>query len=158
VTMSPDERALLTAARRAALATIDGSGRARLVPVCFVIDDDAVWSPIDQKPKSTSDPRALARVGDIAARPEVTLLVDRWSEDWSELAWLRVSGRAELVDAEDVPSGILGALRARYPQYEGQDLEHRPVIRISIDRVRSWFAAGGADLTGQTGTSGQGAG
>ena len=158
MTLSPDERALMTAARRATLATVDGSGRPRLVPVCFAIDDDIVWSPIDQKPKSTSDPRALARVRDIAARPEVTLLVDRWSEDWSELAWLRLSGRAEMVEAADIPGGIVGALRARYPQYDRQDLGHRPMIRISIDRVRSWFAAGGADLTGQNGTSGQGAG
>jgi PPOX class probable F420-dependent enzyme len=141
VTLSPGERALLASARRATLATIDGRGRARLVPVCFVIDDDVVWSPIDQKPKSTSDPRALARVRDIEARREVSLLVDRWSEDWSELAWLRLSGRAELVEAADVPGGIVGALRARYPQYVSQDLEHRPMIRISIDHATSWFAA-----------------
>jgi len=114
VTFSPAERDLLAEARRASLATIDDRGRARLVPICFVLIDDVMWSPIDEKPKSVADPRALARVRDIQARPAVAVLVDRWSEDWSELAWIRLRGDATLIEPADVPVEVAGALRQKY--------------------------------------------
>ncbi len=141
MTFGPAERDLLAAASRATLATITSTGRARLVPICFVAIDDVLWSPIDEKPKSTRDPMALARIRDIQARPEVTVLVDRWSEDWSELAWLRLDAHAEVIEAPAVPIGIIEALRLRYPQYRDHDLESRPLIRITIQRATSWFAA-----------------
>jgi len=138
--LTPAERALLVATRRATLATIAPDGASRLVPVCFVVIDDVVWSPLDEKPKAVDDVRSLARVRDIRERPTVALLVDRWSEDWSQLAWLRLAGRAALVDSE--PASV-AALRAKYPQYADHDLESRPMIRIEIAGVRSWSAAGG---------------
>ncbi len=138
--LSPKHRRLLAEARTATLATIDPNGRARLVPICFVVAGDVVWSPLDEKPKAVEDPRALARVRDIAARPGVTLLVDRWSEDWTELAWVRLHGSASLVEPGAVPKGLIAAIRSRYPQYREQDLEHRPTLRISIDRVVGWSA------------------
>lgn len=136
--LTPAERELLVAARRATLATIARDGRARLVPICFVLVDDVVWSPLDEKPKSVDDVRSLARVRDIELDSRVTLLVDRWSEDWSELAWLRIDGRAKVVDAE---ATVMAALRAKYAQYADHDLESRPMIRIEIDGVRSWAAS-----------------
>jgi PPOX class probable F420-dependent enzyme len=102
-----------------------------------------VWSPLDEKPKAVDDVRALARVRDISARPEVTLLVDRWSEDWSELAWLRVAGTARLVEPELVPGAVLDALRAKYPQYRDHRLDVRPMIAITIDRATRWSAVSG---------------
>lgn len=140
MTLSPDERAIAAAARRATLATITTDGRPRLVPICYVMVDDAVWSPLDEKPKATPNPRSLARVRDITERPEVSLLIDRWSEDWSELAWLRLSGRAELIEPGDVPADIVPLLRAKYPQYAGHALESRPLIKVTIERATSWFA------------------
>jgi PPOX class probable F420-dependent enzyme len=138
VILTPAERDLLTDARRATLATIATDGRPRLVPICFVSTEDVLWSPIDEKPKAVDDPRQLARIRDITRDPRVTLLVDRWSEDWADLAWLRIEGRAELVTSAD---GVVQALRARYPQYADHDLEHRPMLRIAIDRATSWFAS-----------------
>jgi PPOX class probable F420-dependent enzyme len=136
-------RRLLREERRAVLATIDGNGRPRLVPICFALDerDEAqpvLWTPIDEKPKASPDPLALARVRDIRARPQVQVLADRWDEDWSRLAWLRISGVAEVVG--EAPQVVLDALRARYPQYGGQRLEGRPIIRIAIERVKAWGA------------------
>lgn len=132
------DRQTVTTARRAILGTIAADGRPRLVPICFVLLDDVVWSPLDEKPKSVDDVRSLARVRDIERDRRVTLLVDRWSEDWSELAWLRIDGRAEVVGSE---AAVIAALRAKYPQYVDHDLEARPIIRIEIDGVRSWAAS-----------------
>jgi PPOX class probable F420-dependent enzyme len=138
VTLTPDERDLLADARRATLATIAADGRPRLVPICFVVSEDVIWSPIDEKPKSVDDPRRLARIRDISSDPRVTLMVDRWSEDWAALAWLRIEGRAGLVESRE---DVVQALRVKYPQYATQDLEHRPMLRIAIERASSWFAS-----------------
>jgi PPOX class probable F420-dependent enzyme len=144
-------RRFVADARTATLATIAPDGRPRLVPVCFVLlpleapDAAAIWTPLDDKPKRSADPHRLARVRDIAARPEVTILVDRWSEDWERLAWVRCRGRATLVEPVDGAVGrdaAIAALRAKYPQYRGHRLEDRPLIRIEIDDVTSWGAVG----------------
>jgi PPOX class probable F420-dependent enzyme len=150
-------RAFIEAARRAVLATIDGEGRARLVPVCFALaggDADAadreplvLYSPLDEKPKRVDDVLDLARVRDIVARPDVTLLLDRWSEDWSALGWVRVQGVATLVEPEGRGAAehrrAVTLLRARYPQYATQRLERAPIIRIAIRGVRRWGTLGG---------------
>jgi PPOX class probable F420-dependent enzyme len=140
VTLSPPERELLADARRATLGTVGPEGRPRLVPICFIVLEDVLWTPLDEKPKAVADPHALARVRDIEARSEVAVLVERWSEDWTELAWLRLRGRAAVIESDQVPSGIVQALRDKYPQYERHDLEHRPVIRVELDTATSWFA------------------
>jgi PPOX class probable F420-dependent enzyme len=108
------------------------------VPICFVLIDHVAWSPLDEKPKTVSDPLSLARVRDIWERPEVTLLVQRWSEDWAELAWVRVEGHATVLEAGSASAGVAAALRTKYPQYADHDLEARPMIEIRIDRVTSW--------------------
>ena len=59
----------------------------------------------------------LARVRDMLARPAVTLLVDRWDEDWSRLGWVRIDGRAAIVEPGPGHAAAIDALRAKYPQY-----------------------------------------
>jgi PPOX class probable F420-dependent enzyme len=98
-----------------------------------------LWTPIDDKSKRTDDPAALARVRDIAADARVTILVDRWDEDWTRLAWLRCEGRAAAVEASSPDhERVVADLRARYPQYVTHRLETRPLIRVDIDRVTDW--------------------
>jgi PPOX class probable F420-dependent enzyme len=137
------ERRFVMEARRAVLATIDPDGRPRLVPVCHVLAGarDVLYSPIDEKPKRSADPRALARVRDILARPEVVVLVDRWDEEWRRLAWVRLAGAAELIEPDHAEhAGAVAALRAKYAQYAAHRLEARPVIRVAVARVASWGA------------------
>lgn len=151
--LTPAERAFLVAARSATLATLDDAGLPRLVPICFALasrDDDAgrprLYTPIDEKPKRSSDPRQLARVRDIERRPNVTVLVDRWDEDWTRLAWLRAVGLARLLDPVE-PGPVLAErrvaiamLRDKYPQYDDHALEKLPLIRVTIETVVSWGA------------------
>jgi len=146
VILTPAALAFLADARRATLATIDPDGLPRLVPICLVLAPGeaaaapVLYTPLDEKPKTVADPRALARVRDILVRPDVTVLIDRWSEDWTELAWLRVAGQAALLEPDAIPPGIVAQLRTKYPQYEAHDLESRPLIRIAIERAASWGA------------------
>ena len=143
--LDPSELAFLVAARRAILATIDPDGRPRLVPVCFIVEAVAderlrLLTPLDDKPKSTHDKRALARVRDIAARPGVSVLVERWDEDWTRLGWLRLHGEATLLEPSDVTGDAVVRLRSKYPQYATHDLESSPMIAIEIERATSWGA------------------
>jgi PPOX class probable F420-dependent enzyme len=145
--LTETESGLLDEARTAVLATIDPAGRPRLVPICFVVGGDAVsptiYSPIDDKPKASADPRRLARVRDITAKPEVSLLVQHWDEDWTRLAWLRMHGTAELVEPDgpvrsSERAEAIAALRSKYRQYADHDLEGRPLIRIAVTELTSW--------------------
>src|SRR3989304_5377968 len=61
------EHAFVAETRRATLATGRPDGEPRLVPVCFVLTDEpddmgrpVLYSPIDEKPKASADPRRLA--------------------------------------------------------------------------------------------------
>jgi PPOX class probable F420-dependent enzyme len=148
--LSPEQHAFVSAARSATLATISPGGRPRLVPICFVVGDEAadgrarIYSPLDEKPKRSDDPRDLARVRDLLVLPEATLLVDRWSEDWSRLGWVRLDCRGELLEPErrerDEHAAAVAALRAKYAQYAEQRLEDRPVIRLTVDGIVAWGA------------------
>jgi PPOX class probable F420-dependent enzyme len=140
------QRGLLHESRRATLATIAPDGQPRLVPCCFALGSEegelVVDTPIDAKPKASDDPMRLARIGDILRDPRVTLLVDRWDEDWRRLAWLRIEGTARVLMPDD--SGhddAVIALRERYPQYATHPLEMLPVIRITPTRHSGWTAA-----------------
>ncbi len=143
------QRRFVETERRSVLSTVDPEGRPRLVPICHVIGevDDRLgrprlYSPIDEKPKASSDPRELARVRDLLILPDAVVLADRWDEDWTQLGWVRRYGRAELLEPQpherDEHAEAVAALRAKYPQYATHRLEERPVIRITIHRVRAW--------------------
>jgi PPOX class probable F420-dependent enzyme len=146
------QRAFLEAQRTLTMATRAPDGRPRLVPICFAVAPEfdergraIVYSPIDEKPKQSDEPRNLARLRDILVLPEVTLLADRWSEEWSELGWLRAYGVGELLEPEPREraehDAAIGMLREKYSQYGDQDLESHPIIRIAVDRVVAWGVA-----------------
>ncbi len=153
--LDAEQRAFLAAARSGTLATVAPDGLPRLVPCCFVLAAGTraavLYTPLDEKPKRVADPSALARVRDLVKRPDVALLVDRWSEDWTELAWLRIRGRAALlepIDAPDEHAGAVAALRVKYSQYRGHRLEDRALIRIEVLGA-VWWSAGPAGRSGQ---------
>ena len=106
--------------RRGVLATVDAEGRPHAVPVCYVVRDGAIVTPIDAKPKSG---KPLGRRRNLERDPTVTFLVDRWSEDWSRLGWVMVRGEARFEEASDTED-----LVDRYPQYEGLGIDELIVI------------------------------
>jgi PPOX class probable F420-dependent enzyme len=146
-----DRRTLLERARTGTLATRRPDGRPRLVPICFWLaptpDEQGrpqVYSPLDEKPKQVIDPHNLGRVRDLLVLPEATLLVEHWDEDWSQLGWVRLEGRASLLEPEPHEraehAAAVAGLRLKYPQYDGHALEDRPVIRLVADRIVAWSA------------------
>ena len=137
--LPPWAAALLRESRVARLGTADAAGQPLVVPVCYVFDGRACFSALDAKPKRVAA-GALRRVRNIAANPRVSLVVDRWDEDWSKLAWVIVEGRAELLMAGAERAAAVDLLREKYAQYRalGLDREAAPVIRIMPERALAW--------------------
>ncbi len=118
-------------ARVARLATVSGAGSPHLVPIVFAPEQARLVSAVDGKPKSG---RYLRRLDNIAVNPFVSVLVDRYDDDWTQLWWARADGWARVVDEWDL-SGLI----ERYPQYREQP-PPGPVIVIEIDHWSGWSA------------------
>jgi PPOX class probable F420-dependent enzyme len=128
----------LREARVGRLATADAAGRPLVVPVCFVLDGEAVYSAVDDKPKRT---RELRRLRNVAENPQASLVVDEWHEDWSRLRWVIVEGRADVLRTGGEFDHAIEALREKYPQYRAMDLRtDGAVLRLRTGRVLAWRA------------------
>lgn len=131
-----DPRARFADAPVARLATVGPNGGPHLVPVVFAVRDDVVYTAVDAKPKST---QRLRRLANIAGNPQVSLLVDHYADDWTQLWWVRVDGVAAIHhDGDELDAGR-HLLRAKYPQYQSVPL-NGPVIAIAVRGWRSWHA------------------
>jgi len=133
----------LRESRVARLGTADRAGRPLVVPVCYAFDGHACFSAIDAKPKRVAA-RALRRVRNIEQNPQVSLVVDRYDEDWARLCWVIVEGRADLLTEGPVRATAVDLLLGKYAQYRamGLDREGATVIRIAPDRALAWRYAG----------------
>lgn len=130
-------------ARVGRLATVTASGGPHVVVCCFALSDGVIYSAVDAKPKSTL---ALRRLDNLRANPAASLLVDHYAEEWTTLWWVRVDGRARVLDVgtdrEAEPSSAereaaLVLLTAKYEQYR-ENLPPGPVIALDITTWRSW--------------------
>ncbi|NEA22042.1 TIGR03668 family PPOX class F420-dependent oxidoreductase [Actinomadura bangladeshensis] len=136
--LSPDDaRRLLASVPIVRLATVGEDGRPHLVPVTFAVHRGSVYTAVDHKPKSTRDLRRLANV---RANPRVALLADHYEDDWSRLWWVRVDGRAQVVEEASRMAEPVRLLADRYAQYRGRPPEG-PVIAITIDSWTGWSAS-----------------
>jgi PPOX class probable F420-dependent enzyme len=123
-------------ARVARLATADDHGRPHLVPIVFAMDDVAIYSAVDAKPKSTT---ALRRLANVAMNPQVSVLVDHYEDDWTQLWWARADGTGRvLVDG----AAALELLARRYPHYRATP-PPGPCLAIEIERWSGWSAGPG---------------
>jgi PPOX class probable F420-dependent enzyme len=133
-----DTRQFIREHRVARLATADREGRPLVIPICYVLDGDAIYSSIDEKPKSVAA-RSLKRVRNIEANPHVSLVIDDYSDDWSRLAYVLVGGLAEVIPAGVVEQvRTVELLREKYPQYLAMAIEERPIIKIAPTRIKRW--------------------
>ncbi|GGF33409.1 TIGR03668 family PPOX class F420-dependent oxidoreductase [Williamsia phyllosphaerae] len=118
----------------ARMATVSDEVLPHLVPVVFAVDGDTVYTAVDGKPKSGAP---LRRLGNIAANPNVSLLVDHYDDDWNALWWVRVDGTAQVHHAGVTADRAYALLRAKYAQYETVSLDG-PVIAVTVRRRRWW--------------------
>jgi PPOX class probable F420-dependent enzyme len=128
---------LIRSARVAHLATAGASGMPHVVPICFVFDGKNFYSPIDEKPKRTA-PQKLKRLRNIAENPHISLVIDRYDENWSKLAYVLVFGQARVLLSGVKHRKAVVLLRRKYPQYRSMAIDRRPLIAIRPKRLTSW--------------------
>ncbi len=129
---------LLDEQRVARLGLLDEDGSPRVLPVTFAVAGGRIWTAIDAKPKA--DPGAEpARVRFLRRDPRAALTVDRYSDEWKQLAWVQVLGRVTILDPADARAG-LRALTDRYEPYRDSP-PRGPLLRLDPDRCLHWRAA-----------------
>jgi len=127
--------------RVARLATVDADGQPHAVPIVYAFDGNYLFTPIDEKPKRVEEYQ-LRRVRNIQVNPRVAVIIDEYAEDWQQLAWVQVRGRAELLTEGDRYQTGIDLLMEKYSQYADMPLAEHPVIAIAPDRTVGWRAQG----------------
>jgi PPOX class probable F420-dependent enzyme len=129
--------AFIRSARLAHLATADGSGVPHVIPICFVFDGKQFYSPIDEKPKRAA-PQKLKRLRNIKENPQVSLIIDRYDEDWNKLAYVLVFAKARILSSGERHRKAVRLLRGKYHQYRRMAIDRRPIICVTPRAIRSW--------------------
>ena len=127
--------------RVARLATADAGSAPYAVPICYAFDGERIYTAIDLKPKRVGG-RALKRVRNILENPQVAVVIDDYSEDWSKLAYVMIRGNAEIIEKGEERQRAETLLRDKYPQYAEMLAPGCAIIRITPERTISWRALG----------------
>jgi PPOX class probable F420-dependent enzyme len=136
---SPDVQTFVQTHRVARLATVDGAGCPLVLPICYVLAGETLYSATDAKPKRVPVQR-LKRLRNLQENPHVALVIDDYSEDWTQLAYVLLHGTAAVLTAGPDFEGAIVALRVKYPQYRQMPIEENPMIAVHLTRVVSWGA------------------
>jgi PPOX class probable F420-dependent enzyme len=121
------------------LGTADTSGQPLVVPICYAFDGESLFSAIDAKPKAQS-PLGLKRIRNIRDNAKVSVVIDRYDEDWTRLRYVIIQGVAQiLTDGGDFSRGV-DLLLAKYPQYRAMRLDREAGVMIQVKpaRVTQW--------------------
>lgn len=116
------------------LGTIHVSRGIDAVPAVFVVVGGELVVPVDTvKPKSG---RRLQRLANVEADPRVVLLVDRYTDDWSQLWWVRIHAEAAVVDPTDAHRATLAAA---FPPYRAPDAVTGAIV-LTPTEITGWSA------------------
>jgi PPOX class probable F420-dependent enzyme len=70
----------------------------------------------------------------------VTVLVDHYEDDWRRLWWVRLRGRARVLERGEEAERALRLLSNKYEQYQEQP-PRPPVLAVDVSEWRGWSAA-----------------
>jgi PPOX class probable F420-dependent enzyme len=134
---------LIKSARIGRLATAASNLQPYLTPVVFVIEQNSIFIPLDDKPKTIAAEQ-LKRVKNIRENPRVSLLVDHYEEDWKNLWFVMLIGRATLMyqngkhqTTNEKIIRIQSMLVEKYSQYT-KIRTGNLYIKIKVDKTIYW--------------------
>lgn len=129
--LNKKEREMLDTARVARLATVDAHGLPHNVPICPLLENGKIYFGSDAGAKKTRN---------IAANPNVALVMDDYTEAWSNLHGILVHGRARKVDRKTFRA-IRRKIYAKYLQFESvAPLEEGKAVifEVTLRKKFSW--------------------
>lgn len=141
IELSEAGRALLGTARVAHLATADQYARPHVVPIVFVWIEPDLFFPLDRKPKQSEDWHQLRRIRNLETNGRASVVVDRWDEDWTRLAWVLLEGIATIHEQGEDRERAASWLVEKYAQYGTHGLDGRPIVRVAVERAAEWHSA-----------------
>ena len=123
----------------ARLATADAAGQPHVIPFCYAFDGQHVLfcgGPQAQAPTG----KPLKRIRNMLENPQAAIVIDDYDDDWTQLAYVLITGTTALVEDEAEYARMLARLRERYPQYRAMDLTfaNNAMVRISPTKVHAW--------------------
>ena len=123
---------LIALERVCRVATAGSEGRPHLVPVCHVLAGDKIYFG------SGDDARKVKNLKD---NPQITVTIDLYSDDWSQLRGVMVQGTARLIERGPRFKQARSRLYAKYPQY-AKEAAISPtdsvVVEITPNHVFTW--------------------
>ena len=121
------------------LATVDEGGKPLVLPVCFTLFNNILYTPIDKKPKKVTTGN-LRRLKNISINPYVSIVFDGYYEDWTRLYYIIVEGQASVIGEGEEYKNSLQSLVQKYDQYRKMGLLELglPVIKIKPEKIICW--------------------
>jgi len=141
IELSEAGRALLGSARVAHLATADQYARPHVVPIVFVWIEPSLFFPLDRKPKQSEDWHQLRRIRNLETNGRTSIVVDRWDEDWTKLAWVLLEGLATILEGGEDRDRAATWLAEKYAQYGTHGLDGCPIVRVAVEHAVEWHSA-----------------
>jgi len=121
---------------------MNADGAIHIVPIVFAYASGKIYFAIDQKPKTTIT--RLRRLQNIKKNPQVTLLIDNYSENWGKLFYVLIYANAKLLSRSEEKDRLLALklLKKKYPQYQDNRLlpPNSPVVCMRIGKIVAWSA------------------
>ena len=133
------EQAFINRHRVARLATVSAAGQPHVIPIVYAFASEKLYTPVDAKPKRVAM-RKLQRVRNIEANEWVAVVIDEYSEAWTQLAWVQIRGIARVADEGPERDTGLELLRQKYSQYQAMPLANSLIVVITVRHMTSWRA------------------
>jgi PPOX class probable F420-dependent enzyme len=118
------------------VATSGAAGRPHVVPVCHAFRGGKVYFG------SGDDGR---KVKNIAENPQVTVVIDAYSDTWSLLRGVMIQGRARLIERGPRFRRVRDLLYEKYPQYPREAAlspSDSVIVEVTPTRIFSWGFGG----------------
>jgi nitroimidazol reductase NimA-like FMN-containing flavoprotein (pyridoxamine 5'-phosphate oxidase superfamily) len=110
------------------IATVRPSGEPHVVPVCPVFDGTTIYVDVGDLSATASGVRKSGLV---------TVLIDKYDDDWSKLRAVLLRCRAREVEGDE-KAGAWTRIREKFPQYSSVNWEPRLTLALEAYDWREW--------------------
>jgi PPOX class probable F420-dependent enzyme len=123
---------LIARERVCRVATAGADGKPHVVPVCHVMNGGKIYFGSDKNAR---------KVANLRENPRISLTIDLYSEDWSQLRGVMIMGTVNLIERGPRFTQARARLYAKYPQYPEEaalGATDSAIVEVTPTNVFSW--------------------